>query len=622
MNDNQPILMTGNEAIARGVYEAGCHVSSAYPGTPSTEIQENIGTYPEIYAEWAPNEKVALEVAAGAAMGGARAFASMKHVGLNVAADPLFTVAYTGVTGALVINTSDEPGMHSSQNEQDNRRYAEHAKIPLLVPSDSQECLDYTKAAFIISEEFDTPVLLRTTTRVCHSKSLVHTGSRAQIPIAPYVKNIRKNLMIPSHARLKHPEVEERLRKLSVYAESTPLNRIIPSRNPEEASIGIITGGISYQYAREVFGDSVRYLVLGFMFPFPENLIQKFADSVDQLFIIEENEPFIENACKRLGIACLGKEVLPLCDELSPDRIRAAFLPEFKDSEADEAKIPSASSNRIIDKNIPQRPPALCPGCPHRGVFTALARYRKHVISTDIGCYTLGALPPLDAGDFLFCMGSSISSGMGFAKAFQAAAASEKSAESPQRKVIAVIGDSTFFHSGITGLINVLYSRTPMVILILDNRITAMTGHQHNPGTGKTLQGADAPEIDLYNLVSALGFAQEQLFQVNPHDLEAVRNSLKEAMDYSGPAVIITKAPCALLPEVKNSVKETFYQVDRDICITCKACIRTGCPAIRITGGKSLIDPDMCAACGVCMQVCKPGAITGPFTRAKEKAHV
>ncbi len=598
-------LITGNEALARGVWESGCHISSAYPGTPSTEIQEQIGTYPEIYAEWAPNEKVALEVAAGAAMGGARAFASMKHVGLNVAADPLFTVAYTGITGALVINTSDEPGMHSSQNEQDNRLYARHAKLPLISPSDSQECLDFVKEAFSLSERYDTPVLFRTTTRISHSKSTVTLGDRKTVSVRPYTKQIEKNLMIPAFARHKHPQVEARLQQLALAAESSSLNRIERGEN-NDGKIGIITEGISYQYVREVFGSSVDILKLGFIYPFPEKLLQDFSASVDTLYIVEENEPFIEDACRRLGIACMGKDLLPLCGELSPDIIRGALQQE-RNLQAPPEEL----------GKLPSRPPTLCAGCPHRGIFTALARYRKHVVSTDIGCYTLGALPPLNSGDFLFCMGSSISSGMGFARALQQAA-SEQPEEMHREKVIAVIGDSTFFHSGITGLINVVYSNTPIVILILDNRITAMTGHQQNPGTGKTLQGGKAPEISIRALVEALGIAPHAIAQINPHDVEACRAALADAVQAEGPRVIITQAPCALLPEVRKAAAGRYYRVDSDTCITCKACIRTGCPAISIREGKSSIEPETCAACGVCMAVCRPGAITGPYTNAGE----
>ena len=601
-------LLTGNEAVARGVYEAGCHISSAYPGTPSTEIQENIGMYKEIYAEWAPNEKVALEVAAGAAMAGACAFASMKHVGLNVAADPLFTAAYTGVTGSLVINTSDEPGMHSSQNEQDNRLYAVHAKLPLIVPSDSQECLDFVKEAFIISEKFDTPVLFRTTTRISHSKSQVLSGERIEKPIKPYTKNLQKNLMIPAHAQLKHPEVEHRLKLLAEYAETTPLNQIEAAEIPENTagenpSIGVITGGIAYQYAKEVFGAKVSYLKLGFMYPFPERLITQFSQSVDILYVIEENEPFIENACRRLQLPnkLKGKDVLPICGELSTEIIRKAFFP----ANTDQSDMLTQKLQNI--PKLPARPPSLCPGCPHRGIFYALTRYKKHVISTDIGCYTLGALQPLNAGDFLFCMGSSISSGMGFAKALEIAGDTKD-------KVIALIGDSTFFHSGITGLMNVIYSGTPLIVIILDNRITAMTGHQHNPGTGFTLQKKKSPEVDIKGVVSALGFAEDQISVINPHILEDGTAALKKAMEYQGPYVIITKAPCALLPEVRKISADQYYAVDRDKCITCKACIRTGCPAISIQDGKSSIDSAYCAACGVCMQACKPGAIFGPLT--------
>ena len=592
-------LLTGNEALARGVWESGCHVSSAYPGTPSTEIQEQIGTYPDLYAEWAPNEKVALEVAAGAAMGGARAFASMKHVGLNVAADPLFTVAYTGVTGSLVINTSDEPGMHSSQNEQDNRLYAQHAKIPLICPSDSQECLDYVKKAFSLSERYDTPVLFRTTTRISHSKSIVTVSDRSAVAVKPYSKNIEKNLMIPAFARNKHPQVEERLRQLAQAAETSSLNRIERGEK-NDGKIGIITEGISYQYVREVFGSSADILKLGFLFPFPEKLLREFSESVDTLYIVEENEPFIEDACRRLGIACRGKELLPICGELSPEILRRAL------KTGSQTPPPQERSEAL-----PSRPPTLCAGCPHRGIFTALARYRKHVVSTDIGCYTLGALPPLDSGDFLFCMGSSISSGMGFVRALEQAAA-ESGDQKTGEKVIAVIGDSTFFHSGITGLINVVYSSTPIVVIILDNRITAMTGHQQNPGTGMTLQGKSAPEIDIRGLVESLGIEPDAVAQINPHDVAACRKALADAVQAEGPRVIITKAPCALLPEVRKAAVGRYYRVDRDTCITCKACIRTGCPAISIRDGKSSIDPDACAACGVCMAVCRPGAISGP----------
>ncbi len=583
-------LLTGNEAIARGVYEAGCRVAAAYPGTPSTEILENLSGYPEIYSEWAPNEKVALEVAGGAAIAGARAFCSMKHVGLNVAADPLFTIAYTGITGGLVINTSDEPGMHSSQNEQDNRYYARHAKVPLVVPSDSQQCIDFTKEAFRISETYDTAVLLRTTTRVCHSKSLVTMNPREDVPQRAYSKDLKKNLMTPGNSRPKHHEVEARLESLAEYAEKSPLNYI--EGNSRE--IGIITQGIAYQYAREVFGDRASYLYIGFSFPLPKQMIRSFASGVKQLIVIEENEPFLEDELKKMGIPCMGKDRLPLCDELSVSIVANAFRDILGDS---PLTIRSAS------EGLPPRPPALCPGCPHRGIFHVLSQQKDAVFSTDIGCYTLGAFPPLNVGDFLFCMGSSISAGIGFRRA-------DISYGREDRKVYAVIGDSTFFHSGMTGLADVVYNRTPLVTVILDNRITAMTGHQHNPGTGCTLMGEKAKEIDIPTLVKALGVEEDHIRVINPNNLKACREAVQSAQEAKNPFVIITKAPCALLPEVKKRSAKNWFAVDPDICTGCKACLNIGCPAIRMREKKAYIDKDLCAACGVCFQVCSFKAIS------------
>ena len=602
------ILMTGNEAIARGVYESGCHVSAAYPGTPSTEIQEAVATYEGIYAEWSPNEKTALEVAGGAATAGARAFCSMKHVGLNVAADPLFTLAYTGVTGSLVINTSDEPGMHSSQNEQDNRYYARHAKVPMLMPADSQECLDYVKEAFDISHEYDTPVLFRTTTRVCHSKSLVSTGVRVEQPLIPYEKDIRRRLMIPAFSKPRHHDVEERLERLQALADTSCMNRIEPRRSPtpipDRGTIGIITTGIAYHYAREVFADTVSYLKLGFIYPIPERRIREFAEQVDTLWIIEENEPFLEDACKRIGLDCTGKSVLPLCGELSPSIIEEAFL--------------GVKKKRLAIRglnDLPSRPPTLCPGCPHRGVFHGLSAYRKHVISTDIGCYTLGALPPLNAGDFLFCMGSSITGALGFARANMATPGKDT------RKVFAIIGDSTFFHSGMTGLADVSYSDTPMITMILDNRITAMTGHQDNPGTGRTLSREPAKRLSIPDIVRSLGFDDDHIAVIDPHDLSAVKEALVSAVAAVGPFVIITESPCALLPEVREYGRDRTYVVDTQTCIACRACIRIGCPAISMTGPASHIDPTLCMACGDCAQVCKPHAISGPVSVSEGARH-
>ncbi len=582
-------LLTGNEAVARGVYESGCTVAAAYPGTPSTEILEEVSRYQEIYSEWSPNEKVALEVAGGAALAGSRAFCSMKHVGLNVAADPLFTIGYTGITGGLVINTSDEPGMHSSQNEQDNRYYAKHAKIPLVIPSDSQQCVDFLLEAYRISEAFDTAVLFRTTTRVCHSKSLVGLSSREEPAQREYAKDLRKNLMTPGNSRPKHHVVEQRLEKLAEYAETSPLN----FREGRSKAVGIITTGIAYQYAREVFGSRASYLYIGFCYPLPLQKIKQFARGVDTLLIIEENEPFIEDEVRKLGIDCLGKDRLPLCDEFSVTVIEEAFL-EFLDYHP-SPKLPAAQ--------LPPRPPALCPGCPHRGIFHALSSYKNVVASTDIGCYTLGAFPPLNVGDFLFCMGSSITAGIGFARSDIAYGRND-------RKVFALIGDSTFFHSGMTGLADVVYSNTPVVTVILDNRITAMTGHQENPGTGKRIDGTRAPEIDLAHLAESLGVSRENIRVIHPNNLKQCSEALKDAYESEEPFVIITRAPCALLPEVRRRAAEKYYQVSPETCVGCKACIRIGCPAIRMEGKTAVIESDLCAACGVCFQVCRPKAIS------------
>lgn len=655
-------LMTGNEAVARGVFEAGCTAAAAYPGTPSTEILQELSRYPGVYCEWSPNEKVALEAAGGASLAGARAFCSMKHVGLNVAADPLFTIGYTGINGGLVISTSDEPGMHSSQNEQDNRLYAEHAKIPLIVPSDSQESRDYMIEAFRISEEFDTAVLFRTTTRVCHSKSRVRCGERQEVEKRPYVKSIKKNLMTPGNARPKHEIVEGRLEKLRAYAEKTHLNRIEwayggehgpgytprleqgldaghPAANAaagtgEEAAAGalaeepkqtgIISTGIAYQYAREVFGDTVSYLKIGFSYPLPEVMIRHFADSCDKIIIIEENEPFIEHYVRRLGISCIGKDQLPLCGELSPEIIREA-LSGITASEVNHLDPNPELTDALQTVDIPPRPPALCPGCPHRGLFHVLSQYPDTVVSTDIGCYTLGAFDPLNVGDFLFCMGSSISAAIGFQRAESMAGThnggisiEENTQKSMKKKVFAVIGDSTFFHSGMTGLADAVYNKTPIAVFILDNRITAMTGHQDNPGTGRTLMGAESQKISIPGLVKALGVPDEHIRVVNPNNLKRTREAAEEAYQSDDLFVIIAEAPCALLPEVKRRAEKRFYRVKTDVCTGCRACLEIGCPAIHVDAeaasdsgrhGIAGIDPDMCTACGVCFQVCDAQAI-------------
>lgn len=578
--------MSGNEAIARGAYEAGCKVASAYPGTPSTEILENFAAYEGVYAEWAPNEKVALEVAAGASIGGARSITTMKHVGLNVAADPLFTMAYEGVNGGFVVVTADDPGMHSSQNEQDNRFYAPHAKIAMVEPSDSQECLDFIKEAYEISEKFDTVVLFRSTTRISHSKSTVELGEKKDVQIKPYTKNIKKYIMIPAHSREKHYEVEKRLEALRKYSNSCKLNRM----EMADTHTGIITSGISYQYAKEVFGDSVSYLKIGMSYPLPDEMIREFADKVDKLYIIEENDPYIETAVKALGIKCTGKELIPICNELNPDIIRKALLNE-------ENKI-----NYKSDIKAPSRPPVLCPGCPHRGIFYAVSKYKDVIATGDIGCYTLGMVAPLSVTDTVICMGASISAGIGIERANMAGNRKGK-------KIFAFIGDSTFFHSGITGLINSVYNNSPIVTCILDNRITAMTGHQENPGTGKTLQGKDAPIIDIEKLVIAIGIKPENIRVVDPYKLEGTEKAVKDAYNCSEPFVIIAKQPCALKKDVIKKRAKLKCRIDSSKCKKCKACLKTGCPALMVKDNIVSIDKNMCNGCEICKQVCRFNAI-------------
>lgn len=578
-------IMTGNEAIARGAFEAGCTVAAAYPGTPSTEILENLAPYEGVYAEWAPNEKVALEVVCGASIGGARSLAAMKHVGLNVAADPLFTIAYEGVNGGLVVVTADDPGMHSSQNEQDNRLYAPFAKVAMLEPSDSQECKDFVKQAFAISEKFDTPVLFRVSTRICHSKSLVELGERQEVGVKDYQKNVKKYVMIPAHSRVKHHEVEDRLARLQAYSNQSPLNRIEWGKK----KIGIITSGISYQHAQEVFGDKASYLKIGFSFPLPDQMIKSFAKMVDRLYVIEENEPYLENYVRMLGIECIGKEFIPRCEELTPQVIRQALLPgEDKKAYQVEVKVPS-------------RPPVLCPGCPHRGIFYAVSKYKDIVATGDIGCYTLGMMPPLNVTDIVICMGAGISAGLGFQRAALQGGRKEK--------IFGFIGDSTFFHSGITGLIDAVYNSTPMVMVILDNSITAMTGHQENPGTGKTLMGQPAPMIDIEGLVKSVGIKPDNIRVVDPCDLGATKKAVKDAYEATEPFVIITKQPCALLKDVQKRRANLSCRIDQEKCTKCRACIRTGCPAIAFKNGRVTIDQAMCNGCTLCLQVCKFEAI-------------
>jgi len=581
------VIMSGNEAIARGAYEAGVTVASAYPGTPSTEILENFARYEGVYAEWAPNEKVGLEVAAGAAIAGARTLTTMKHVGLNVAADPLFTMAYEGVNGGMVVVTADDPGMHSSQNEQDNRYYAPHAKIALIEPSDSQECIDYMKEAYEISEKYDTVVLFRSTTRVSHSKSVVELNERKDVGVKPYEKDIKKYIMTPGHSRVKHYEVEKRLEKLRQYSNNTYLNRV----QMGDTKIGIITSGISYQYAKEVFGDNASYLKIGFSYPLPDEMIREFAGKVEKLYIIEENDPYIETQVKAMGIECIGKEVIPICGELNPDIIRKSIL--GKENEA----------VYTTDVKAPSRPPVLCPGCPHRGIFYAVSKYKDIIATGDIGCYTLGMVAPLNVTDTVICMGASVSAGIGFEEA-------ARMANRKDNKVFAFIGDSTFFHSGITGLINSVYNNAPIVTCILDNRITAMTGHQENPGTGKTLQNKPAPIIDIEKLVISIGVKPENIRVVDPYDLETTEAAVKDAHESTEPFVIITKQPCALKKDVIKARAGIKCVIDTEKCKKCKLCLKTGCPALKFQDGVVSIDENMCNGCGICMQVCPFNAIT------------
>lgn len=586
-------LMTGNEAIARGAYEAGVRYASAYPGTPSTEILENVAMYKEsMLAEWAPNEKVALEAAIGASMAGARTLAAMKHVGVNVAADPLFTFAYTGVYGGLVLVSADEPGQHSSQNEQDNRNYAKAAKIPMLEPADAQESKDMTKLALELSEKFDAPVLLRMTTRVCHSKGIVECNDREEREIIPYKKDINKFVVVPAVARKLRVKVEERQKKLLEFSNTTPLNFI----EWNDTSVGVITSGVCYSYAKEVFGDSVSYLKIGFSQPLPTEKIKEFCSKVDKVYVIEENDPYIEEQVKVLGFNCYGKDVFPAYGEMLPEVIRKSVFGE------------TMPTLNYEEKEVVARPPVLCAGCPHRGFFVQLGKRKNVMVSGDIGCYSLAFADPYNAMDQNICMGASISVGHGAQKVFDMV-------NDNKMKVVSVLGDSTFFHTGINSLINVAYNRSNTVNVILDNRITGMTGHQENPGSGYTLQGEKVEDLNIEAIVRALGF--KNVVVINPNDLVAVKNALDWAISLDEPSVIITRWPCALKkfsPEDKEEFKDLFtdkYSVDHEKCIGCKACIRTGCPAISFDKEtkKSTIDYNTCVGCSVCSQVCPVKAI-------------
>ena len=568
-------LMLGNAAVARGLYEAGCSVASSYPGTPSTEITEEAAKYDAIYCEWAPNEKVAMETAFGACLAGKRSFCGMKHVGLNVAADPLFTISYTGVNAGMVIAVADDAGMHSSQNEQDSRHYAIAAKVPMLEPSDSAEALAFAKRAYEISEEFDTPVILKMCTRVSHSQSLVELGERTEAE-KPYEKNIAKYVMMPGNAIRRHPVVEERTRKLTEFAETCDLNRV----EMGGTSMGVITSSTSYQYVKEVFGDSVSVLKLGMVNPLPVKLILDFVSKVDKLVVVEELDSIIEDHCRKLGLKVWGKNVLPLEGEFSQNLVASKLGG-------------TVHTGKTLEDAIPPRPPVMCAGCPHRGLFYTLNKNKCTVLG-DIGCYTLGAVAPLSAMDMTLCMGGSISGIHGFNKA---------RGEETEGKTVAVIGDSTFMHSGMTGLANIAYNQSNSTVIILDNSITGMTGHQQNPTTGYNIKGDPAGKIDLESLCKAMGFNRVRV--VDPYDLKACDQAVKEELAANEPSVIISRRPCALLKYVKHNAP---LAVNKDKCIGCKSCMKIGCPAISIKEGKAWVDNTLCVGCGVCEQLCPVGA--------------
>ncbi len=565
-------LMLGNQAVARGLYEAGCCVASSYPGTPSTEITEFAATYDDIACEWAPNEKVAMEAAFGASLAGKRSFCAMKHVGLNVAADPLFTISYTGVNAGMLIVVADDAGMHSSQNEQDSRRYAASAKVPMLEPSDSAECLAFIKAAYEISEQFDTPVILKTCTRVAHSQSLVSLSDRVVPPVKTYEKNPAKYIMMPGFAKKRHPIVEARTAALTAYAETTPLNRV----EMGGTHLGIITSSTCYQYVKEVFGDSVSVLKLGMIHPLPVKLITDFAAKVDRLVVVEELDDVIETHCQKLGLNVEGKSLFPPIGEYSQNVIAAAL-----------GKTPN--SGTALDEELPVRPPVMCAGCPHRGLFYTLAK-NKITVMGDIGCYTLGAQAPLSAMDSTICMGASISGLHGYNKAL---------GEESEGKSVGVIGDSTFMHSGMTGLVNVAYNATNSTVIILDNSITGMTGHQQNPTTGYNIKGDPAAKVDLEALCHALGIQRVRV--VDPYDLAACETALKEELAAKEPSVIISRRPCVLLKHVKA---KPSLKVNPDKCRSCKKCMKLGCPAISMKDGKAAVDATLCVGCEVCKQLC------------------
>ena len=569
-------LMLGNEAFARGLYEGGCKLISSYPGTPSTEITEFGAKYEEVYAEWAPNEKVAMETAIGASIAGARSFCGMKHVGLNVAADPLYTVSYTGVTGGIVIAVADDPGMHSSQNEQDSRHHAIASKVPMLEPSDSGECRDFVKTAFELSEKFDAPFIVRLSTRVAHSQSSVELHDRVEKDLIPYEKDPAKYAMVPAFARKRHVVVEERTKKLIEYAENCEFNKT----ELNDTKVGVITSGIAYQYAKEALGDSVSYLKLGMVNPLPVNLIKDFASKFDKVYVIEELDDIIETHCKKLGLNVIGKELFGFIGELSQAIIADKILGQKKEFTE-------------FSEPVPVRPPVMCAGCPHRGLFYSLAK-NNIIVSGDIGCYSLGSAAPLNSIDSIVCMGASISALHGM----------NKVDPEQEKKRVAVIGDSTFIHSGITSLINISYNATNSTVIILDNSITGMTGHQQNPTTGMNLKGDPATKVSLEELCKAIGI--ERVRVVDPYNMAETEKAILEELAVEAPSVIISRRPCALLKYVQH---KPALKVDNDKCRSCKQCLKIGCPAISMKDGKACIEPTQCVGCGICKEMCHFDAI-------------
>lgn len=570
-------MMLGNEAVARGAYEAGVRVVASYPGTPSTEITENMAKYDDVYTEWAPNEKVASEVAIGASIAGARSMTCMKHVGVNVAADPLFTASYTGVNAGFVVCAADDQGMHSSQNEQDSRRLAIASKLCMLEPSDSGECKEFVMKAFEISEEYDTPVMLRLSTRVSHSQSLVEIGERDEKALKEYTKNPGKYVMMPAMAKARHSVVEERMKKLVALSEELAYVEI----NSDE--IGVITCGVAYQYAREALGNDASYLKINMVNPLPEKVIADFCAKHKKVYVVEELEPVIEEHCKALGLDVIGKEVFSLEGEYTAPMIAKAILGK------------DAPEKITIDEAIPVRPPVMCPGCPHRGMYYVLKKLGL-TVSGDIGCYTLGALAPLSSVDACVCMGASIGMSHGMEKA---------AGTDFRKKTVAVIGDSTFIHSGITGLIDVVYNKGNSTVIILDNSITGMTGHQPNPTTGFTIKGEATKQVNLIALAQAVGVNPERIKVADPFDLDNFEKVVKEEIAADEPSVIISQRPCALL----KTVKYTGCYTVTDKCRSCKMCMKLGCPAITNKDGKIEINPALCNGCGLCKNICKFGAI-------------